>query len=237
MPTTPARSRLVILLPSLALASAAAHAHAGDDDRVDAVGCPDHVYSNLVVLDPQLVGLGPAATALGDFDGDGDEDLVVVDRGGLFAYAFEDGAFSTAIVRPRCATPIDDTRGVRVGDLDGDGREDLVLTAEDFGGRAVMVVGRSWWSGGHGGRTVMVVAWASGLNLLDPATDYRLPLIGTDAPIDVGRGAASRGPGAASIGADAAPPPVSGGRGIAAGAADAAGRVESPGARPANSRR
>ena len=72
-------------------------------------------------------GTVPRAWALGDVDGDGDEDAVVMTSGTTLTLYRNDGAMLAAM-----GTPMGSTTGLRVlslsfGDVDGDGDMDLAM--------------------------------------------------------------------------------------------------------------
>jgi hypothetical protein len=96
--------------------------------------------------------------AVGDLDGDGDDDIVVLqpERAQLTCFAWHDGAFT-----PRTVPTLAGVASVAIGDVDGDGRHDLVLASPEE----------------------EVLSWRSGAAPLDR---FPTPLAGVDKPVAVG---------------------------------------------------
>lgn len=80
------------------------------------------------VFTPRASGKTPAAYGLGDFNGDGREDVAVSDADGAQVFIYfrqRDGGFTVAERFPSFA----DVRSLAAVDWDGDGRAELVLTS------------------------------------------------------------------------------------------------------------
>jgi FG-GAP-like repeat len=83
------------------------------------------------------VGKGPVAQAVGDFNGDGQADLVVVnqtDNSVSVVLGKSDGSFQPRTDYATGSTPV----GVAVGDFNGDGKLDVAVA--NFGGKSVSVL-------------------------------------------------------------------------------------------------
>jgi serine/threonine protein kinase len=84
------------------------------------------------------VGLKPYAVAVGDFNGDGKQDVAVSNIGSDTASVLlgnGDGTFRKAVEYPAGATP----HGLAVGDFNGDGKQDLVVCNLDSNSVSVLL--------------------------------------------------------------------------------------------------
>jgi hypothetical protein len=95
------------------------------------------------VFSPRSGGKTPAAYALGDFDGDGREDVAVSDPEGAQIYVYlrnPDGGFTTGQRFPAFA----DCRSLTAADWNGDGQADLIVASprEQSVGVATFAAGR-----------------------------------------------------------------------------------------------
>src|SRR5262245_54007983 len=74
-------------------------------------------------------GVAPEAVAIGDLDGDQDNDLAVVDRGGHLQILFNNGngTFQAPVTYSNLWSGFSYTLDVRMGDLDRDGDIDLAV--------------------------------------------------------------------------------------------------------------
>src|SRR3954469_13559274 len=101
------------------------------------VGASGGINSTSLQLAAELACAGtPMSVALGDVDGDGKLDIVVVTREGTLSVFRNVGSIgnlgaSAFAIRTDFSIPSEDLRVLRVGDVDGDGKMDAAICSGD----------------------------------------------------------------------------------------------------------
>ncbi|MDP3392399.1 FG-GAP-like repeat-containing protein [Sediminibacterium sp.] len=113
-------------------------------------------------------GTSPAAVAIGDLDGDGKPDMVVLNRISNLVSVYRSTSTSGSIVSGSFADKVDfttgtDPRSIAIGDLDGDGKPDLAVANQTS--KSVSVLRNTSTSGSIGsGSFAAKVDFATGAN-------------------------------------------------------------------------
>ena len=95
-------------------------------------------------------GISPLSAAIGDVDGDGKADIVVISSSGNYVSVLRNISTSGSITSSSFAANVDFTTGsapysVAIGDLDGDGKADLAVA--NFGSSSVSILRNTSTSG------------------------------------------------------------------------------------------
>jgi hypothetical protein len=132
-------------------------------------GLEDRTVLSFFAPPTYAVGLGPQAEAVGDFNGDGQADMVVVNRGSNSVSVLQgsgDGTFLPAFSYATGVSP----SAVAAGDFNGDGHLDLAGVTPNLLAPSQTIGIQVWLNNGNGTFPIRSLISAAGVILSSQAT-------------------------------------------------------------------